>query len=83
MSIQDTWSRRWCVLSRTLNGLHFLLYKDQSSFSNLQMPCAVVPLDKCLKLSSLPTHNKSENMFALTLESRDIMCYADKRHVTG
>ena len=81
MFLQGSWNRRWCVLSQTPNGIHLLLYKDQSSFSNLQSPCTVLGLENCLKLSSLPTHSKSENAFTITLDKRDLLFYTDKRYM--
>ena len=77
--MQGSWNKRWCVLSRTPQDLHLLLYKDQSSYSHLQSPCGAVALNNCTKLSSLPTHAKSENAFAFTLDKREFLFYADKR----
>lgn len=68
------------MFSHTQDHFHLLLYKDESSFSNLHTPCAVLSLDSCSKLSSLPTQYKSENTFALTLDKREILFYTDTRY---
>ena len=62
-----------------VEGLHLLLYKDESSFSNMHTPCAVLPLDNCIRLCSLPTHSKSEYTFTITVNNRDLLFYADTK----
>lgn len=69
--------------SPTAEGLHLLLYKDESSFSSMQSPCAVVALEHCLKLSSLPTHTKSEYTFTISFTNKDLLFYTDTKYVVG
>ncbi len=76
--LQGSWRKKWCVLSRTPDGVHLVNYKHQGSYANCEPPVGVVFMERCHALYTIPSHSKSKNTFSLSFPNTNILLYPDK-----
>lgn len=79
-SFSKSWKKRWCVLSRTQDGVSIFYYNKQSSYTKCDIPLGIFFLEECRKIFTIPGHPKSHLMFAIDFPYRTVHFYPEKEH---